>query len=222
MSLSRSSREGSPFRVPRSAAVRCASRLNLCCSLRLRSTPPVRTHTHLLLHVHANSPDKSQQLAGHRSDHLLFGLTFGRELAVAAVQAMLGLPGDLLHLSAAASLARRQTGPDTRAVAVSPGCLHYDSAQVRIAGFGDRAPAHVLTTAVFTRDRAAVAHQLPCRLKARDLPELGHKTHRRYLRDTAQTLQSVDYRSHSLRHLLNRRINGVLQTLDALDHVLNL
>src|SRR5207253_9786705 len=112
-------------------------------------------------------------------------------------------------------------GADTRAVPVSPGCLHYDPAEVRIARLGDRPTAHVLTAAVFTRDRTAVAHQLACRRKPRDLPELGHKAHRRYLGDTTQTLQSLDDRSHLLRHLLDSRINRVLQTLDALGRMLN-
>jgi hypothetical protein len=50
------------------------------------------------LHFHPNGSDESQQFASYCGDHLSGVLTPRHELSVAAVQAVLCLPGDLLDL----------------------------------------------------------------------------------------------------------------------------
>src|SRR5581483_3084586 len=93
----------------------------------LRGTPLRRAHTHRALHVCANGPDKPQQLAAHGRYDLLFCFTFGQELAVAGVQAMLRLPGDLLDLLAdvlcEVFLASRQRRSKIGPVSIRPGRL---------------------------------------------------------------------------------------------------
>src|SRR2546430_1556900 len=128
---------------------------------------------------------------------------------------MLRFPGNLLDLLAAVFLTRRQSCANVRAVSIRPGRLHHDPAQVPIAGLADRTALRALTARVLAADRAAVTHQLSGFVETRDLSKLGHNAHRRNLGDTAQALQSLDYRAHLLRHRLDRRIDRLLQALDA-------
>ncbi len=79
-----------------------------------------------------------------------------------------------------------------------------------------RCPAGVLA-----RDRAAVTHQLPRVLEARQLAELGHDRHGGDLGDPAQALQRLDHRAHLRRQRLDRRIDRALQALDALGRMLD-
>src|SRR2546426_4020005 len=115
----------------------------------------------LLLHVHPDGPDEAQQLARHRGDHLLLGLALADQPAIAAVQAVLRLPGDRLDLLAQPGLALQQLAAHRRPVPVRPGRLPDDAPHGRVAGLGDGAPPDPLATRVLPGHSAAVSHQLP-------------------------------------------------------------
>ena len=64
---------------------------------------------------------------------------------------------------------------------IAPRCFDDDSSPVRVASFGDASASGSLAAGVFAGHSAAIAHQLPRAVKARDLPQFSGDRHRRDL-----------------------------------------
>lgn len=90
-----------------------------------------------LLDFHPYGPDESQQFPADGRDHVLLRLAPGVELSIATVEAVLGLPGDLLDFLALSLLPLAQRGADRWPVSVGPGCLYDDPSEVGVACLRD-------------------------------------------------------------------------------------
>ena len=84
-------------------------------------------------------------------------------------------------------LALAQPGPDGQLVRITPGGFD-DASQMGVACLGDASALFSLPPGVLAGNRAALTHQLRCRIEARDLAQLSHNRHRRNLRNAAQSL----------------------------------
>src|SRR6266516_1958662 len=174
------------------------------------------------LYLYADGPYEAQEFSCDGRYHLLLVLSFGQELAVAAVQPVLRLPGNLLHLRAGSFLPHRERRADRRAMPVGPGGLDHDTPEMRVASLGDAAAAGTLSARVLARNRAAVPHELSRFLEARDLSELCHDRHGGDFGNSAQRLQGLDDRAHPRGHRLDGSGNTTLQAQDALVRMLDL
>ena len=154
--------------------------------------------------LHPDGPDEAQQFAPHGGNDLALILARRGQPGVALVQAELRLPGDLFDLFRHPFLPLAQRRADGRPEPVAPGGFDGDASQVRVACLGNRPALLPLAAGVLAGHRAAVAHQLPRALKARDLAQLGHDRHCRDLRNAAQRLQAANHFLHPGRSQLHR------------------
>ena len=107
----------------------------------------------------------------------------------------MGLVGEGDDAGRLAMAACPQHGTDVRAMAIVPGDLDEDAAQVRIAHLGDPAVADGLPGAVLAGDHAQEAHQAARGEKAADVKELGDNDQRGQGVDAAETPEPPDGRA---------------------------
>jgi hypothetical protein len=136
----------------------------------------------------SDGPDEAQQFASYSGNDLALVLACSRQPSVALGESDLRLPGNLLDWFWEPFLSLAQPGPDGRPVPITPCRLDHDTSQMCVACLGDAPLSLSLATGVFAGNCAAVTHQLPRRIEARDLAQLSHNRHRRNLRDAAQSL----------------------------------
>src|SRR6266852_9649397 len=156
--LSRRSAEDPPSRVPPDHRPLCSrSVIVVVLAVRAALGGSGRTAGRVLLDVHADRPDKAEELAGDRGHDLRGGFPLGEQAHVAAVEPVLRLPGERFYFLAQPLLSGAQRAADRRAMPIGPGGFDHDPAQVGVAGLGG-APASGLGPArVLARDGPTVA-----------------------------------------------------------------
>ena len=121
--------------------------------------------------VGRGGPEESGELAGDRDGRDGGALpAFGGEVAVAAVQPDLGLPGALVGERAAFA--------DAGWVVVGPGGLDEQSARVVVAGLGDVPAVALLSGGVLRRDDPQPGAQLPRVTEPVKVADLGDQPER--------------------------------------------
>src|SRR2546423_8386799 len=103
-------------------------------------------------------PDEAGELAGDRGDDMLFGFPARGEPLVATIQPLLGAPRLDTRGLGGRFLSAAQLFSDEGMMAIVPRGFDQDTAQVRIAGLGDR-PARSLRAARMLRwDQPDILH----------------------------------------------------------------
>src|SRR6266481_3260707 len=111
------------------------------------------------------------------------------EMAVAAMQALLGPPrlgDDLVGLSVGAA---RQRAADGGPVPIVPGGLDEDPPRVTVTGFGKRAAALGLARGILTRHEPEVSHEFARPAEALEVHDLGQEDDRRQRVDPAEATE---------------------------------
>src|SRR5207247_1282962 len=135
--LSRRSHEDPPSRVPPDRRPLCSSSvIVVVLGVRAALGGGGRTACRVLLDVHADGPDKPEELAGDRRDDLRGGFPLGEEARVAAVETMLRFPGERFDFLAQPRLTGAQRAADRQAMPIGPGGFDDDPAQVGVPGLG--------------------------------------------------------------------------------------
>src|SRR5712691_2275216 len=114
------------------------------------------------------------------------------EMTIAPVQSLLRTPrlsDDGRRLPVAPGGQRvAHRGP----MPIGPGGLDEDAPGVRVAGFGQGAPALGLARGILTRDQPQVGHQFPWAVEALEVHDLGEQDHGRQGVDPAEAPQPAD------------------------------
>src|SRR6202521_2591863 len=161
--------EGSPHRVRASRR-----RSGVSTVMSWRGPPASRvSRSGARSDVPADIPDESGEFAGERDADLVVLQPAGPEPAVAVVQAQLRAPGDRADLGRLSFLTHLQGGADAGWVAVVPGRLDEDAANVTVACLGDRTEPALGAGSVFGGDQSQVSHQLARMGEAPQITELG-------------------------------------------------
>src|SRR5207244_11263642 len=103
-------------------------------------------------------PEKPGELTCDGGDDVLLGFAARRQAAIAAMQAVLRVPGPVEDVSGRAALAQLERVPDEGVMPVMPGRLDEDAAEMDIAGFSDRAAGLFGAAGVFGRHQAREGH----------------------------------------------------------------
>jgi hypothetical protein len=120
-----------------------------------------------------DEPQEACQFTSDSDDGFGAGFAAGDEPDVTTVEARLSAIGDgddTLGLTLAAAFERKA---DRGPVAIVPGGLDEETADVVVAGAGDRAPSTGLAAGVFAGDEAEVAHEGTWRPEAAEVVEFG-------------------------------------------------
>ena len=83
---------------------------------------------------HPDRPDEPEQLSGDGRDDLLLALAAAQQPPVALMQAVLRLPRDRLDRLTERRMPSAERSANPRLVAIRPGCLDDDPAQMRVPG----------------------------------------------------------------------------------------
>ena len=176
--------------------------------------------TQLLLRC--RGPDEADELSCERGDDLSGRLALVGEKPVAAMEPLLGSPGDRRHFRWEGLLNLSLAQTEMRTMTVVPGRFDEHSAQVGITGLGDLAATALGTTRVFRRHEARIAHDLGGALEAAEAAKLGGECDGRDLGDPAQGLECIDDGFEVLRCGLNGAVDVPLEALETLGLVVDL
>src|SRR4029077_13454779 len=123
--------------------------------------------------VPTDIPDEGGEFAGERDADLVVLKPPSLKPSVAVVQSQLRAPGDRADLGRLSFLTHLQVAADAGWVAVIPGRLDEDAANVTVAGLCDRAEASLGTGGVLGGHQPQVSHQLARMREAPEVAELG-------------------------------------------------
>jgi len=139
-----------------------------------------------------DDPEEAGQFSSDGDDGFGGGFAAGDEPSVAAVEAVLGAIGDgddALGLPLAAAFERKADGGP---VAIVPSGLDEETADMVVAGAGDRASSTGLSARVFAGDEAEVAHEGPRRTEAPEVVKLGDEAYGGYGVNAAEAAEPGD------------------------------
>jgi len=142
----------------------------------------------------SRSPRRSPELSGHGSDGdvSMLSLIKAKELFR---QSMLRLECDGDDLGWLPLSAAIQDESCARIVTIVPGGLDQKSADMDVAGFGDRSPMLSVTGGMLRGDKPEVGHELARRGEARDVIDLTDNGEGSEDLDAAQTAERFDLTS---------------------------
>src|SRR4029077_9883830 len=123
--------------------------------------------------VPTDIPDEGGEFAGEGDADLVVLKPSSLKPPVAVVQSQLRAPGDRADLGRLSFLTHLQVAADAGGVAVIPGRLDEDAANVTVAGLGDRAESSLGTDGVLGGHQPQVSHQLTRIREAPEITELG-------------------------------------------------
>src|SRR5439155_539988 len=148
-----------------------------------------RKHRQVNLGVYETGASPPHQFARDRRHGHRRSLAVADEMAVAAMQALLGPPrlgDDLVGLSVGAA---RQRAADGGPVPIVPGGLDEDPPRVTVTGFGQRAAALALARGILTRHEPEVRHEFARPAEALEVHDLGQENDRRQRVDPAEATE---------------------------------
>jgi hypothetical protein len=165
-------------------------------------------------------PDEAKEFARDRDDRLLGTLPAAHQAPVSTVEAILSVPGDRFDALGLPALALPQRPPHGGAVAVVPGRLDEDVADVRVAGLGDVTPKLASPGGVFGGNHAGVRHEFAGRAEAGDIIQFSDQSRGGDQADAAEALQGGDEpgvgrRRGRVRDLRIETVNPLLQLIDS-------
>src|SRR5260370_6740020 len=169
----------------------------------------------------ANLPDEAEQLTTNCSDDLRLVLARAEQGAIARMQSMLSLPGDLFRFGSNVGLSLQQVTAQPRSELIGPGSLHQHASQVSVTGLGDAALITMSSTRVFPGNQPAVTHQLFGAAETGELNNFRGQSSGADLGDTAQCLQRLDDLAHTFGCCGNGISDRLIQSSYAQGHVLN-
>jgi hypothetical protein len=108
-------------------------------------------------------------------------------------------------------LPSQQIFDDVRPMLIRPRGLDHDTAQMRIAGFGNASSRHAITGRVFAGNQAALPHPVGRVGEAREAAYFRDDAGRRRLGDTAQSLLRFDRRPDLWRRLAYCLVRGLFE-----------
>src|SRR5712692_804967 len=94
----------------------------------------------------ADRPDEADELARDGGDHMRHRFAASQETTIARMQTLLGFPRDVGNAGRLSALPGAQRIPALGREPVRPGGFHQDAAEMRVAGFGNRAPMDAAAT----------------------------------------------------------------------------
>jgi hypothetical protein len=114
----------------------------------------------LVLRHYANGPDKTQEFPPDGGYDLGLVFPLAEQLSIAAMQSMLGFPGNLFHLWAEVGLSFQKIASQPRSELIGPGGFDHDASQMSVARLGDPGLDPAGAAGVFAGNQAAVTHEL--------------------------------------------------------------
>src|SRR5688572_19149053 len=141
-----------------------------------------------LFRLNRNGPQKTKQFPSQRRHDLVLVFAACRKGLVAFVQPLLRLPCDLLGLlgNRQILLASQQKARHIRTMLISPSRFHQHPSQMTVACLSDGTALYPASAGVFAGHQAAISHQLPRTLEAREGSDFGDDRRCRDLRHSAQ------------------------------------
>src|SRR6267154_204161 len=170
----------------------------------------------------ADDPDKTQQLSSYCRYDLRFVFATCEKFSVAQMQSVLSFPSNVSDLLAQSGLTFEQVAAQPRAELISPSRFDNHSSKMRVASLRNAARPSCRTTGIFTRNQAAVGHELPGGAETRDFTKLGNDGNRGDLCNAPKGLESGNHGAHPGRRQACRLLNGTVQTFEPHGDMLDL
>src|SRR5882762_552066 len=176
----------------------------------------------LVLRHYAKGPDKTQEFPPDGGYDLGLVFPLAEQLSIAAMQSMLGFPGNLFHLRAEVGLSFQKIASQPRSELIGPGGFDHDASQMSVARLGDPGLDPAGAARVFAGNQAAVTHELSGAGEARQFADFGDDGDGTDLGDPAKRLQGLDHGAHARRCRAGGFADGRLQSGQALGPMFDL
>src|SRR6516165_5674363 len=139
-----------------------------------------------------DGPDEADEFAGDGGHRARRPFAVADEMAIPAIEALLGAPGLRAARRRLALGARRQGPAERRAMAIVPGGLHEHAPRVGVAGLGEGPAPLTVPRRVLTGDQAQVGHQLAGVREPLEVDDFRPEYHGRERVDPPEAAQPAD------------------------------